>query len=140
MPKRQGNNPKRRIAPKDGTDPQVLDRLAAEAVHTGCAHHKSRPADYGFHPPTNPRPNKPPCDGSRVVRRAEATARFQAGIRRGMISTCCQGGLPKYVWAVDENDRVYEAKQGSNPNDHGYEPGDDESAMKKLVAREWGSR
>ncbi len=141
MPKRQGNNPKRRIAPKNGTDRQFLDRLAGQAVYIGSSHHKRFPADYGFQPPVNPRPNKSICDGSRVIKRAEATSPFREGIRRGMISTYCEGELPKYVWAVDGNGRVYEAKRdGDRTTYHGYELGDDESAMKKLVAKEWHAR
>ena len=138
MPKRHGNNPKRRIAPRNGTDPKSLDRFAAEAVYTGDSQHKSKPADYGFHPPASPRPNKSLCDGNRIIKLAEATALFREGIRRGMISTYCEEGLPKYVWAVDADGHVYEAKHSKNsPNYHGYELGDDESAMKKLVAKEW---
>lgn len=141
MPTRQSNNPKRRIAPTDETEPQFLDRVAATAVYTGHAQHKSKPADYGFHPPADPRPNKSLCDGSRVIKLAEATALFRAGIRRGMISTYRVDGLPKYIWAVDAYGHVYEAKLSKNSqNYHGYELGCNESAMKKTVAKEWHLR
>ncbi len=144
MPKRQSNNPKRRISPRNEADPQFLDRFAATAVYTGDSQHKSKPADYGFDPPASPRPNKSLCDGSRIIKLAEATALFREGIRRGMISTYCEEGLPKYVWAVDGDGHVYEAKRSKNspnsPNYHGYELGGNESVMRKLVAKEWRSR
>ena len=52
MPKRQGNNPKRRIIPRDALDPEDLERLAREARYVGSPYHKSKPADYRFTPPT----------------------------------------------------------------------------------------
>ena len=67
MLKRQGNKPKRRIIPRDALDPEDLERLAGEARYVGSAHHKSKPADYRFTPPTSLRPNKSLCDGRRIV-------------------------------------------------------------------------
>ena len=81
MPKRQGANPKRRIVPAGALDPAVLARIEGEARYTGSAHHKRRPADYGFHPPANPRPHKSLCDGGRSVRLEEAKALFREGVR-----------------------------------------------------------
>ncbi len=58
-----------------------------------------------------------------------------------MISTYRVDGLPKYVWAVDAYGHVYEAKLSKNSqNYHGYELGCNESAMKKIVAKEWPLR
>ena len=58
-----------------------------------------------------------------------------------MISTHRIGCFPKYVWAVDDGNRVYEAKleQGSDTY-HGYELGEDEAAMRRLVISEWSTR
>ena len=141
MPKRQGNNPKRRIAPRHETDPNVLHRLLDEACYTGSAHHKRAPADYGFHPPMNTRPNKSLCDGGRNVRLDEARTLFCEGIRRGMISNVYGGGLPKYVWAIDSEKRAYEAKlERGSGNYHGYELGDDDDVMRQLVIEEWQVR
>lgn len=141
MPKRQGNNPKRRIAPINEIAPDVLDRYADQASYTGSPHHKRNTADYGFHPPANPRPNKSLCDGNRRVMLDEARDLFQEGIKRGMVSTYSEDGLPKYVWAVDSDGRVYEAKHERNSqNYHGYELGDDEEAVRKMVLKEWNSR
>lgn len=141
MPKRQGANPKRRIVPAGALDPAVLARIAREARYTGSAHHKRRPADYGFHPPANPRPHKSLCDGGRSVRLEDAKALFCEGVRRGMISGVDEGGLPKYVWAVDREGRAYEAKLGQGGRDyHGYELGGDDEAMRRWVIEQWGAR
>ena len=139
MPKRQSNNPKRRIMPQDKINPEILQQCMNQATYTGSAHHKKHPADYGFHPPVNPRPHKSVCDGNRIILRAEARALFEAAIQNGMISACAEDELPKYVWAMDENGHVYEAKRDGSEY-HGYELGDDESAMKKLVIQEWKLR
>ena len=141
MPKRQSNNPKRRIAPKNENAPEVLDQYANQACYTGSPHHKRSPADYGFDPPASPRPDKSLCDGSRIVRLAEAQVLFREGIKRGMIGVYPEGELPKYVWSVDSDGRVYEAKRDMNSlNYHGYELGDDEDAMRKMILKEWSLR
>lgn len=142
MPKRQSNNPKRRIIPMNGVDPAFLHRLVRQARYTGSAHHKRSAADYGFnHPLANPRPSKSLCDGNRTVKKNEAKALFHEGIRRGMVNSCPRNGLPKYVWAVDEGGRAYGAKLAKgSPDYHGYELGDDDIEMKSLVIREWKQR
>ena len=142
VPKRQGNNPRRRIIPRDRIGREILDRLLEEARYTGSAHHKRAGADYGFRPPANPRPNKSLCDGSgRTVKLAEARALFRAGLERGMISRTGEDGFPKYVWAVDPEGRVYESKleQGGR-NYHGYELREDDDGMRRLVLKEWRLR
>ncbi len=142
MPKRQGNNPKRRLVPRHEIDGDVLGRLLNEACYTGSALHKRTAADYGFLPPANPRPNKSLCDGSgRIVRLAEARDLFREGVERGMISKTGQGRFPKYVWAVGSDGRVYESKLGQGSgNYHGYELGEDDDGMRRLVVEEWRLR
>ncbi len=141
MPRRQGNNPKRRVVPRRDIDPNVLRRLLDEACYIGSAHHKRTPADYGFDPPVNPRPNKSLCDGARSVRRDEARALFREGVRRGLISRIPAGGLPKYVWAVDDDGQAYEAKlEAGSRNYHGYALGDNDDAMRQLIVEEWRGR
>jgi len=141
MPKRQGNNPKRRVSVKQGIGSAILDKCAQRAIYTGSPHHKRFPADYNFHPPANPRPNKSLCDSKIRVKYNEARTLFLAGIRRGMISEPMQDGLPKYVWAVNENGSVYEAKrEGRSRSYHGYELGGNEVDMKKYIIKEWESR
>ena len=138
---RQGNNPKRRIAPSREIDRAYLEQLLGRIRYTGSPHHKSIPVDYGFHPPTSPRPDKSLCDANGSVRLEEATALFREAIDRGMISTYRIGDNPKYVWAVDGDERVFEAKLEKGRNTyHGYELGKDETAMRKLVIEEWDRR
>lgn len=107
MPIRQGNNPKRRLAPRDSLDSEYLARLAREARYVGSAHHKIKPADYGFTPPVSPRAHKSLCDGKRTVRRDEAETLFFQALSRGMVSRYVNNGFPKYVWAVDQDGEVY---------------------------------
>ena len=139
-PKRQGNNPKRRIVSIDKIDQDAVDRLMNEAQYTGSPHHKQRPADYGFVPPVGPRPHKSLCDGNRSLKVREARALFRDGIERRMFSDFRGDHLPKYVWAVDSNGHAYEAKLEQNTaNYHGYalEAAD---AMRRVVIEEWKAR
>ena len=59
-----------------------------------------------------------------------------------MISRVESGQLPKYIWAVDEFDEVYEAKTkpGQETDYHGYRLGADERQMRADVLKEWNSR
>ena len=139
MRKRQGNNPKRRIIPPSEVISNALERYASGARYTGSSHHKRNAADYGFHPPANPRPDKSLCDGKGVVTHAEARFLFREGIRRGMISGRLARGFPKHVWAVGSDRRVYEAIHGRDGDYHGYELGDDDP-MRGTVLKEWSSR
>ena len=142
MPKRQGNNPKRRIVPRDALDPEDLGRLAREARYVGSAHHKSKLADYRFTPPVNPRPNKSLCDGKRIVKKREAKELFRRGLSRGMVSRYPKNGFPKYVWAVDQDGEVYEAKAGGDGRSyHGYAlNADGERDLCRWVITEWNAR
>lgn len=141
MSKYESNNPKRRIAKLGYFSERELDGLASVAHYEGSAHHKTRPADYGFTPPVAPRYSKCLCDGSRVVSRDEAQQLLLAGIRHGMVSRHFKGDLPKYVWAVDDAGEVYEAKLGGHNGRqyHGYQlPRVD--VMYKQVKAEWSRR
>ena len=142
MPQRQGNNPKRRIVPRDALDPEDLGRLAREAHYVGSAHHKSKPADYRFTPPVSPRPNKSLCDGRRIVGKEEAKALFRQGLLRGMVSRYPENGFPKYVWAVDQDGEVYEAKAGGDGRSyHGYAlNAAGERDLCRWVITEWNAR
>jgi hypothetical protein len=140
MKPRQSANPKRRIAPPQSLDASQQASLLAAARYVGSALHKRTPSDYGFHPPSNPRPHKSLCDDLRPILRAEAEALFAAGIRKDMISTHREGDLPKYVWSVDNQGEVYEAKIG-NDGYHGYRlQRESEDAMRSLLLREWSLR
>jgi hypothetical protein len=140
MKSRQSNNPKRRIAPPRSLSAQDLASLLAATRYVGSAQHKRIPANYGFHPPANPRPHKALCDDLRVVPLEEAQRLFAAGISKSMVSIYREGDLPKYVWSVDEWGDAYEAKLG-NEGYHGYRLDEDtERAMCALVLREWSTR
>jgi hypothetical protein len=141
MPKRQGNRPERRIEPAGTYDAATLATLARAMRYAGSALHKLRPGDWGFHPPTNPRPHKSVCDEMRSILTQEAKALFGRGVERGMISAPGADGRPKYVWAVDDAGEVYEAKESkSDPGAyHGYRLSEDEP-MRAVVLKEWEGR
>ena len=137
--KRQGNNPKRRIALE--VPSEVLTSLS-RAQYSGSALHKTKPADYGFNPPVNPRPRKSVCDDLRVIRKSEAMELFRSGIARRMVSTCLINGLPKYVWAVDGFGEAYEAKLSKATGEYyGYRLSKDKDGeMRSQVIKTWESR
>jgi len=58
MRARQGNDPRRRIAPPERLDAEARKALSAKLTYVGSAHHKTKPGDYSFQPPVNPRPLK----------------------------------------------------------------------------------
>ncbi len=119
-----------------------LKRIASIAQYGSSANHKLRPGDYGFTPPSNPRPSKSPCDDLRQVLKLEATKLLREGIRRGMVSRIEPNHVPKYVWAVDQRGEVYEAKTkpGQETTCHGYRLGEDERQMRAEVLSEWNKR
>ena len=143
MPKRDGNNPKRRIEPVQRVDWDHMAWLKQNARYAGSAHHKGTPADYRFNPPTSPRPSKSLCEAASSVLLAEAQELFLKGIDLGMVSTYREGDYPKYIWAVDEDEdtTVYEAviSKGSNTY-HGYALGADNRFIRIRVINEWNSR
>jgi hypothetical protein len=58
-----------------------------------------------------------------------------------MVSALAGGGVPKYVWAVAEDELVFEAKTDP-PNTvyHGYRLLEDDADMREEVKREWKKR
>ena len=80
------------------------------------------------------------CDDKRSIPLEEARHLFQSGIQKGMVSIHRQGGIPKYVWSVDDQGEVYEAKLG-NDGFHGYRLNqENEGAMRNIVLQEWKAR
>ena len=145
--KYEASNPKRRLAQSGHFSKNDLAYFADVARYEGRAYHKTRPADYGFHPPVSPRPTKSVCDDIRIIRKAEAEQLLLSGFARGMVSTHRQGNLslPKFVWAVDDQGEVYEAKlDGDGPGYHGYRINEYRDAgscvMRKQVLRAWKRR
>jgi hypothetical protein len=137
---RQSNNPKRRIADIRELSEEILRTILDKAIYVGSALHKRNPSDYGFHPPVNPRPHKSLCDDPKVISIAEARKLLEEGVRKGLVSTAMSEGLPKFVWSVDAEQEVYEAKLG-NGGYHGYRLNrEDERFMRDLVLEEWKRR
>ena len=142
MGKREGNRPDRRIAAHAMTDGEARRVLTERLTYVGPATHKLHPGDYGFQPPQNPRPTKSPCDALRPVLLVEARDLFRQGILRGMVSAFAPGRVPKYVWSVDADGEVYEAKTRPERETlyHGYRLGPDEPDMCRYVLKEWKQR
>ena len=135
--KRQGNDPTRRIIPIGTLGSSIRSKLD-KTHYVGSAHHKRHPADYGFTPPVNPRPSKSLCDDVRIIKRREAIKLFRSGIHLDMVSSCLRNGLPKYVWAVDNDGNVFEAKWDSDGY-HGYRLRLKDS-MRAYVVANWKER
>lgn len=138
--KRTGNNPTRRVvAANTFTEDELLD-LAKRVHYAGSGHHKRNPLDYGLER-TNPRPTKSLCDVKRSIVLAEAQALLDTGIKKCMISSPAEDGLPKYVWSVSESGEAFEAK--THPNTpgayHGY-PLEDEDDMRACIIEAWRQR
>jgi hypothetical protein len=112
--KRQSNRPDRRIQQADALPKDEHQRIAKKAKYARMAYHKLHPGDYRFHPPVSARPSESVCDDRRVILKAEAGALLRQGILNGVISRPGPNGLPEYVWAVDTNGEVYEAKTGTD--------------------------
>ncbi len=140
--KRAGNRKNRRIAPEGYLKPDGIEALVSRVRYVGSAQHKLHPGDYGFVPPVNPRPTKSPCDLARSLLLDEARILFRRGIECGMHTQFENGSVPKYIWAVDENENVYEAKtkSGQETDYHGYRIGDDERDIRKYILMEWRRR
>ena len=138
--KRQGNNPKRRLAEASTLNKEQLETLASRASYVGSGHHKRYPADYGLER-TNPRPNKSLCDLTKVVCLEQAESLLASGIRAGMVSKLAKDGFPKFIWCVDDDETVYEAK--TDPNSpgvyHGY-PLELEDNLCAYLLAEWKER
>lgn len=139
--KRQTNRPDRRVATEGSIPAADLAALSDRLRYVGSGLHKLHPGDYGFVPPVNPRPSKSPCDELRPVLAAEAAALFRRGVTLGMVSRFEPDESPKYVWAVDVEGEIYEAK--TKPPDtgyHGYRIGEDEGEMRRYILGEWRRR
>ena len=138
MKPRQSRDPKRRLASPARLDLPGRQALALKAQYGGSAIHKKHPADYGFHPPVNPRQWKSLCDGQRIILKAEASELLRQGALRGLFSDFPDGGKPKYIWSVDAGGEVYQAKIGSDSY-HGYRLESDDD-LRSLILKEWANR
>lgn len=138
--KREGNNPKRRIANSNKLTVKERTSLAERLVYKASGHHKRNPADYGLER-TNPRPTKSLCDKTRIVPLKEAKELITRGVSVGMISDYSFGEFPKFIWCVAEDGEVYEAKtDATSPGTyHGYRL-EEEDDMREYVKGVWKER
>jgi hypothetical protein len=116
--------------------------LHDHAGYEGIAYHKRAPGDFGLTPPAAPHPDKTLCDEAHVTRRALADALLARAIDGGLISDdFVAPGVPKYMWVVDENGRVFEAVHGGSRTGlyHGY-PVRRDNPLFDDVMRAWESR
>jgi len=138
---RPPNDPSRVVAPLGSLTLEVLKDLAERAEYQGYAKHKLRPGDYGLHPPQNPRPSFSVCDDRRAIRLSEAQDLLARGILLGMVSRFEPNGTPKYVWSVDAEGEVYEAKTKAERESvyHGYRLSKDDK-QRDYILVEWRRR
>ena len=75
------------------------------------------------------------------MKKWEAMELFRQGLSRGMVSSYAKNGFPKYVWAVDQDNEVYEAVVGRDGSYHGYAlNAGRERALCRRVITEWNAR
>jgi hypothetical protein len=99
------------------------DYLRTNATYEGSGHHKGSPGDFGLTPPMAPRADKTLCDEAGIHRVAVATELFCRAIDAGLVSdNTVASGMPKHLWVVDGNGRVFEAMYGGSRTGcyHGY--------------------
>ena len=141
MPGRHSNDPRRHILAEGILSDAHRKRLLRHAQYRGTGIHKRNPDAYPFDEPCAPRQNKTLCDLKRPIDFREASQLFAEGIRRGMVSKRTTDGFPVFVWAVDGDGEVYEAKPGDVPNVyHGYPLAPRDGVFPDLVRREWRRR
>lgn len=143
--KRQGNRPDRRVWWQAPLDDAGIAALIDRCRYVGASFHKLSPADYGLTPPRAPRPHKSVCDDLRPIFKGEAKALLEAGIRRRMVSFFASNSAPKYIWAVDENGEVFEAKTHPRHKTryydyHGYRLGENDASFRRYILETWNSR
>ena len=140
MAKRHGSNPKRRIAPAHRLDVAARAALAARISYVGSAIHKSKPGNYRFQPPMNPRPWKSICDGLRVVLLRRRASCFAVEFSRGCLATSKIMRSPSMsgAWTTRVRFTKLEIIPGSNSY-KGYRL-EEEDAMRATVLKEWKAR
>ncbi|EHQ07556.1 hypothetical protein [Leptonema illini] len=138
--RRQSSNPRRRLCDQSNYGADYLNGLAERVRYTGSAHHKKNPVEYGFSR-MEPRPEKSICDVNRRLAPREAASLLKAGIQMCMMSEPDGTGFPKFIWAVNNEGEVFEAKTDRNGSGcyHGY-PLDSEDEMSIVVQAEWRRR
>ncbi len=141
MKRRNGYNPKRRIAASGTLSQSRLHELAEKSRYGGNPEHKRSPGDYGLTPAASPRPGKTLCDGGRQLLRGEAEDLLRAGFLKGMISPCAENSWPQNVWALSEAGEAFEAQLENRTlgEYHGY-PMPQHDDFRAVVESEWNKR
>lgn len=139
--RRSKPKPKTVIASLEDLTVAARQELARTARYCGSPYHKSRPADYGMEELPKPRPDKTRCDEERDFLQAEAIRLLTDGFKKGLVSRRTEGNWPQYVWAVDDEGVVYEARLTNREQGeyHGY-PMRADDKFSEVVSREWRSR
>jgi hypothetical protein len=132
------HNPKRKLLPKGHYNSDEIEHFRSTLKYIGAPFHKKYPGNYGFTPPTAYRPAKSICDGKRSILKEEAVKLFLAGIDKELFGNPGPDGMPKYVWAIDDDGEVYEAKTDSTGY-HGYRL-EDEDDWRDVVLKAWKQR
>jgi hypothetical protein len=137
---RPGNDPRRRVAREDGLDKAILGKTAENASYAGSGHHKRFPGNYNFDH-VSPRPTKSLCDLQRVIPLQEAKGLLKQGILSGLVSQTVVAGFPKFVWCVNSEGEVFEAKTDVNTPGvyHGYRI-EEEDDLRKYIKAIWKQR
>jgi hypothetical protein len=141
MKRRNGYNPKRRIAPPDFLPEEERGNLSRRVTYGGNPEHKRSPGDYNLTPPAQPRPGKTLCDGNRQILKDEALDLLRNGLQKGMFCPFEHGSWPQNIWSISDTGEIFEA-QIENPTlgtYHGYPvPADDD--FRRTIRYEWERR
>ena len=136
--KKDGNNKQARIASKGTWGEGRLNDLENSVIYRCLKKHKGRTAkgDVPPHKATSK------CDEKRRIQQSEAEKMLKEGIKASMMSDPAEPeGWPKYIWAVDGDGEVYEAKESRNhPGEyHGYRLNEDFRRRDDML-KEWIER
>lgn len=118
---RPKQNPKRKLSDLPISEDERT-RLKTKVSYVGSPYHKRNPGDFGLKPPSAPRPDKTECDSAGITTKAAADALLEQGINAGLISPYEPPELPRYIWAVANDNTVVEARLDNETSGtyHGY--------------------
>ncbi len=137
MKRRTSNNKKRRIT-KEKLDKDVLYQLSKQIKYGGNPEHKRSPGDFGLKPPSLPQADKSKCETANVSEIKVACRLLKNGVNKGLISEQKRGKFPQNIWAVNEEDFVFEAQLENREKGsyHGY-PLLENDPFREEVLKHW---
>lgn len=141
VPKRK-HNPKRRIAGlKTASE---IEALAKRVRYVGSGHHKRFASDFNLAPPLQPRRDAELCDlieEFRKLKKQDAQALLESGVRLGMVSEQTRGHFPQNIWSVTTSGRPVEAELDNQElgTYHGYPMGENDP-FAAAVLKCWNER